>query len=255
MIIRSFPRFCDHLSPPGLIATALAAVLAYPGFACASPLIALDIGHSASVPGAYSAYGKPEFEFNKALVEELQSQLTARGDSSKVIEEITEKPDLPWRTSQAKAAGAKFFLSVHHDSAVADYLEQWEWEGETRYYTDKFSGFSLYVSRKNPYLANSLRCASQIGAALRAQGFTPTLHHSRGIAGETRELADERNGVYYYDNLVVLKTANTPAVLLEGGVIVNRQDDLLLQQPATRQRVASAVVAGLTACRWQAHTP
>jgi len=28
--------------------------------------------------------------------------------------------------------------------------------------------------------------------------------------------------VHYYDNLIVLKTARTPAVLLEAGVILNR---------------------------------
>ncbi len=36
-----------------------------------------------------------------------------------------------------------------------------------------------------------------------------------------RPWADEANGVYFYDNLVVLKTSTVPAVLFEAGVIVH----------------------------------
>jgi len=44
--------------------------------------------------------------------------------------------------------------------------------------------------------------------------------------------------VHYYDNLIVLKTARTPAVLLEAGVIVNRDEELKVQseEPASESR-------------------
>jgi len=68
------------------------------------------------------------------------------------------------------------------------------------------------------------------------------------VLGESRPFADEANGVHYYDNLIVLKTARTPAVLLEAGVILNREEDLKMQSEETRTRVAAAVAQGLSRC-------
>ena len=124
----------------------------------------------------------------------------------------------------------------------------WEWQGEQRSYTDQFSGFSLFVSRKNPQVEASLHCASAIGAALKARGFHPTPHHAESIPGQNREWADQNNGVYYYDDLVVLKTAAMPAVLLEAGVIVNRDEEQAIQRPETRSAISNAVERGLLAC-------
>ncbi len=42
------------------------------------------------------------------------------------------------------------------------------------------------------------------------------------------ELIDEEAGVYRYDHLIVLHSAHMPAVLLEAGSIVNRQEELEL---------------------------
>jgi N-acetylmuramoyl-L-alanine amidase len=137
---------------------------------------------------------------------------------------------------------------VHHDSAQPHYLEEWTHDGETRRFTDRFTGFSLFVSRRNPAAAASLACASGIGAALRAAGFAPSLYHAEPIPGESKPFADRANGVHYFDNLVVLHTATQPAVLLEAGVILNRAEELAMRDPATQRRIADAVAAGVTAC-------
>jgi N-acetylmuramoyl-L-alanine amidase len=129
------------------------------------------------------------------------------------------------------------------------YLAEWRHEGETRLFSDRFAGFSLFVSRRNPQSAASLACASAIGSALRAAGFTPSLYHAEPIPGEGKPFADRLNGVHYYDDLAVLRTAAQPAVLLEAGVIVNRAEELTLRAPVTQQRIAHAVAAGVHACR------
>jgi N-acetylmuramoyl-L-alanine amidase len=54
--------------------------------------------------------------------------------------------------------------------------------------------------------------------------------------------------VYYFDKLAVLKSATMPAVLLESGVIVNRDEELTLSKPETRQAIAKAVAEGLASC-------
>jgi N-acetylmuramoyl-L-alanine amidase len=148
----------------------------------------------------------------------------------------------------AAARGADLFLSVHHDSVQPHYLEEWVHDGETRRFSDRFAGYSLFVSRRNPELAASLACASGVGAAMRGAGFVPSLYHAEPIPGESKPFADRANGVHYYDNLVVLHTATQPAVLFEAGVIVNRAEELTLRDPATRGRMAEAVADGVRSC-------
>ena len=210
--------------------------------------MAIDVGHSNTSPGAISARGVPEFEFNAALAKVIRDTLSLRGTPVLSIGDDGTMVDLRLRTRTAADGGATFFLSIHHDSADARYLQPWEWQGERRSYTDQFSGFSLFVSRKNPQVEASLHCASAIGAALKEQGFHATLHHAESIPGENREWADQSNGVYYYDDLVVLKTAAMPAVLLEAGVIVNRDEEQAIQRPEMRSAISAAVERGLIAC-------
>jgi N-acetylmuramoyl-L-alanine amidase len=207
--------------------------------------IALDVGHSQSKPGATSARGVPEFTFNRSLALALRDELQARGFTILMIGEEGDVRDLLSRPAAAK--GADLLLSVHHDSVQPRYLKDWRCGGKRCRMSDRFSGFSLFVSRSNPYLTTSLRCASSIGAALRDVGLKPSAHHAEKIPGENRPFADETNGVYYFDDLVVLKTATLPAILLEAGIIVNPADELMLGEPATRQKIAAAV-GGAMSC-------
>jgi N-acetylmuramoyl-L-alanine amidase len=229
----------------------LAAMLCAASISClgeATPLVAIDIGHSKSYPGAISARGKTEFEFNVAMAEAIRQELASRHARSLTIGEDGTMDELPRRTAAAEAAGATFFLSVHHDSAQPRYIETWKWNGVEQRFTDRFSGFSLFVSRRNPQPGASLLCARKIGAALKGAGLAFSPHHAEDIPGEGREWADRDAGVYYYDDLVVLKTAKSAAVLLEAGVIANRADEEALQDPAMRGRIAGAVVRGLSEC-------
>jgi N-acetylmuramoyl-L-alanine amidase len=147
-----------------------------------------------------------------------------------------------------RANGMDLFISIHHDSVQPRFLSDWEYEGEARSYSDRFSGFSLFVSRLHPDPRASLKCASAIGAQLRRGGFTPSRYHADPVLGENRPFADEDNGVHYFDNLAVLKTAHVPALLFEAGVIVNRDEELRMQDPAVRGRIVEAIVAGAGAC-------
>jgi len=44
------------------------------------------------------------------------------------------------------------------------------------------------------------------------------------------------------------KSAASPAVLFEAGLIVNRGEELVLASPETRRRIAESVSQGLAAC-------
>jgi N-acetylmuramoyl-L-alanine amidase len=223
---------------------ALAMCVSAPAFGAIT--IAVDVGHYAADPGATSARGVPEFEYNRALALDIEQALRARSFSTMLVGAGGDMHDLYART--LKAGGADFFLSVHHDSIKARFHSQWEFEGVLRSYSDIVSGYSLFVSRGNPDIDKSVQCASVIGAALRNAGFQPSRYHANPVLGSGRAYADETNGVLYYDNLAVARTARSPAVLLEAGVIVNRDEELKLRDPRTRQRIAGAVADGLARC-------
>ena len=203
--------------------------------ACAAE-IAVDVGHYVAEPGVISASGRPEFAYNLDLGLELKSELERSGLRVRLIGERGDYAVLHHRTRDA--TGAALFVSIHHDSVKERLLPE----------ADRFSGFSLFVSRENPELRKGLACASAIGARLRAAGFTPSRYHADPVLGENRPFADEVNGVHYYDNLAVAKTAAMPAVLVEAGVIVNREEDARLRDPEVRRALARAIAQGVTQC-------
>ena len=223
------------------LAIILACFLASTATGAAPPRVAVDVGHTLADPGASSARGRSEFAFNLDFAKVLAAAL--RADKIKVQEvnfdgvigSLAERP--------AQARGSDFFIAVHHDSIAADYLEFWDWDGEEASYTTLKRGFGIFVSRRNPELAASLRCASAMGAMLRRAGFVPTPWHAR-----KHQPADTDNGVWYYDNLVVLHKATFPAVLFEAGVIKHREEELELRDPERQARMADALATGVAAC-------
>jgi len=220
-------------------------------FALAAPAafaasIAVDVGHYLKEPGVISARGIPEFDYNRQLAREIADSLRRAGHDTILIGEDGMAEELGKRAP--RASGMDLLISIHHDSVQPRFLSSWDHDGEALLYSDLFSGFSLFVSRLNSHTESSLKCASSIGAALRGAGFTPSRYHADPIVGESRPFADEANGVHYFDNLAVLKTASIPALLFEAGVIVNRDEELRMRDPAVRKQIADAIVAGAGAC-------
>jgi len=198
--------------------------------------VVVDVGHYAAEPGVISASGVPEFDYNLALALEVKTELHKLKLKVRLIGEKGNYAVLHHRTRDAQ--GADLFVSIHHDSVKEELLPR----------ADEFSGFSLFVSRHNPQLEKSLACASGIGKALKEQGFKPSRYHADAVLGESRPFADEANGVHYYDNLAVARTAAMPAVLVEAGVIVNKDEERRMRDPDVRQRIAAAIARGAQAC-------
>lgn len=210
--------------------------------------IALDIGHSLSRPGATSARGVTEFAYNLALARRVRQGLQESGfNGAFLINE--EGADLPLlrRPALARQGGAALFISLHHDSAQPQYFSSWQVDGRPRRYSDVFHGYSIFVSAGSPWARQSLGLAAALGRALQRQGLRPSLHHAERIPGEGRVLLDPALGIYRFDELAVLRGAAMPALLLESGVIVNRDEEAAIQSGAYHAKVAAALVAALTA--------
>lgn len=226
---------------------AAAAVAAWAIFGAASAAtVAIDVGHYRAEPGATSARGRPELEFSRDLAAEIKLELDALGHQTRVIGADGGMSEL-WRRPRA-AKGADFFISVHHDSTQARFQSAWTFEGTEQRYSDRFAGFSLFVSRESHTWRPALKCASAIGAALVKAGFKPSLYHADPVVGENRPFADRANGVHFFDRLAVLRRAEMPAVLFEAGVIVNRDEELQMRDAEVRKRIAASVVHGIGEC-------
>lgn len=198
--------------------------------------MAVDVGHHYGAPGVTSAGGIAEIEFNLALAYEVREALHAAGLAVRLIGERGGHAVLAERTRDA--AGADLFVSLHHDGVQPQHLPA----------AERFSGYSLFVSRRNPQLARSLACASAIGSEMRAAGFRPSRYHAEPVAGDNRPFADEENGVHFYDSLAVGRTAPMPSVLVEAGVIVNAAEEARMRDAGVRRRIAQAIARGVQAC-------
>jgi N-acetylmuramoyl-L-alanine amidase len=98
-----------------------------------------------------------------------------------------------------------------------------------------------YTTRAAWRLDRSLEFASLLGAQLKARALKYTHHYTERFMGDRqRELVDAMNGVYRYDQLIVLRTTQMPAVLLEAGSIINRREEIELAKPERVALVADA---------------
>jgi N-acetylmuramoyl-L-alanine amidase len=208
--------------------------------------IAIDIGHTLNALGAISASGISEYHFNRRIAKLLRSRLN-QGNliEAMIINESGSDIELLRRTEIAEEMDADFFISLHHDSVQPHYLTKSIIDGKERFHSDRFRGFSLFVSRKGAEPEKSIMLAEIIGSHLLEAGFVPSLHHAEEIAGENRELLDERLGIYNFDELVILRKSRVPAVLLECGVIVNREEERLLLDPHYQYKLIRALYSAL----------
>ncbi len=214
--------------------------------------VAIDIGHDKLRPGATSARGVSEFTYNQALGKLVLNALRSNGFTSAfLIGESGALMPLLDRPRIARDEQAAVFISLHHDSAQKQYFSEWTFEGRGYAYSDTFHGYSIFVSQSMRWAKDSLALATLLGQALKANGLTPSLHHAENIPGEARTLLEPSLGIYAFDGLAVLRGATMPALLLEGGLIVNRSEEQAIQSGTYHPKVVAALVSAIT--RYCAH--
>ena len=210
--------------------------------------IVVDVGHTPDSYGALSARNDPEFGFNFRLARLVTAKLKSEGFTATrlLVTDGKARPSLFKRVSAANDGRADLVLSIHHDSVPDKLLETWEFDGAKSYFSDRFSGHSLFVSQHNPHFATSLMLARMIGRQLEEQGLHYASQYTLPVMGRyRRQLLDKDFGVYRYDGLVVLSRTSSAAVLLEAGSIINRDEELQVagqeRQDATIGAVSDAL--------------
>ncbi len=205
-------------------------------------VVGIDAGHSPDSPGATSARGKGEWDFNLRLAREFAAAVNGTGWAKAfLINGNGETPTLTQRAPRAKELGATVFYSIHHDSVQPQYLTPWVHEGRERFYTDMIDGYSIFISATGSHPRDSLALAQTLGQELTMQGYHPSLHHAEPVKGENRDLVDRGLGIYRFDELAVLRTASLPALLFEAGVIVNKDEEERLETYGYREGLVAAL--------------
>jgi N-acetylmuramoyl-L-alanine amidase len=210
--------------------------------------IVLDVGHTVGVPGAMSARGVPEYAFNLQLSQDIDKALVAAGFDKTVLLITAKAPPygLVERASRANAMQADLFVAIHHDSVPDNLVQSWEYEGQQNSYNDDYPGYALFVSYDNADRKGSIEFGHLLGKALQANGLKYTPHYTQALMGHyRRDLVDAEAGVYRFDQLVVLKMTRMPALLLEAGSIINRQEELELGTPERRTKTSAAIVSAV----------
>ncbi len=219
--------------------------------------VVVDVGHTLDVPGALSARGVPEYAFNLQLAQQIKQTLVDAGFDKTVLLITAKAPPagLFERAIVANRLPADLFISIHHDSVPDNLIHTWQYDGRDQQYNDDYPGYALFVSNDNADRAGSLLFGKLLGKALQARGLQFTSHYTLPLMGSRRrQLLDGDAGVYRYDQLVVLRYTRMPALLLEAGSIVNRQEELALATPERRTLTSEAIASAVEDfCAARAH--
>src|SRR5579863_6326746 len=94
--------------------------------------VVIDVGHTIDSPGADSARGVPEYQFNLALAGAIKKKLVEAGfdNAERLVTTTKHLAGLVERPTRANAMHADLFISVHHDSVPNNLIETWDYEGQ-----------------------------------------------------------------------------------------------------------------------------
>ena len=208
----------------------------------------VDVGHTVESDGAISARNVAEYSFNLRLARQIEEKLKAEGftETRLLVTAGAARPSLFKRVAAANDMRADLFLSIHHDSVPDGLLENWEFEGKKSHFSDRFRGYSVWVSHDNPDFKTSLLFAELLGKEMKAQGLEYAHQYTQPVMGHYQHpLLNKETGVYSHDELIVLRNTRMPAVLLEAGSIINRDEELKMNSPERRNIISSGVAAAV----------
>src|ERR1700719_1787582 len=141
--------------------------------------VLIDVGHTATSPGANSARGVPEYDFNLKLADVIAQSLQEAGfdKTVRLITSGAKFASLFERARRANNVQADLFISIHHDSVPDNLKEVWQYEGKKSYYSDRFSGYAIFVSNDNADRAPSLAFGHSLGQELQKRGLRSHPHY------------------------------------------------------------------------------
>ena len=231
-----------------------AAVAAEPPAQKRDIVVAIDPGHGGRDPGA-SSYGVVEkdivLQISKRVARRFQNEPGYRAVLTREGDQFIKLTDRPKR---AREAGADFFVSIHADSfpknrSVRGFgvfalslrganSELSRWLQNTENADDLAGGVDLGnvddATREvllNMSMESAIRISKQAG-----EGLLSDLSRVGRVHKKQLGLA----------NFVVLRSPDIPSLLIETGFISNKADARRLANAKEQERIAAAIVVGIT---------
>ncbi len=218
------------------------------------PLVVIDAGHGGHDPGAYNAGLKiREKDLTLAIAQAVREELLKTG---RIRVALTRSDDrflvLQERSGIARKLGADLFISIHADAASDS-----EARGATVYTLSDVASdreAARLAARENRVdVINGVdlsRTSSAVNSILIDLTQRETMETSTQFADVLyREALPHfrfRNPPHRHASLIVLKSPDTPSVLLETGYVSNDQDAGWMATRDGRLQLAKGIAAAVS---------
>ncbi|GBD44322.1 N-acetylmuramoyl-L-alanine amidase AmiA [bacterium HR40] len=225
-----------------------------PGIAAVArrPVIVLDPGHGGIDPGTIGVNGAMEKDITLAMARALERALEAK---NRYDVHLTREDDrfvaLRERVAIARRFGADLFLSLHADS-----LHDGEVRGASIYTVSEQASdaeadrLARKENRADVLAGVDLSVQDDVVAGIlidlaRRDTNNKSITFAETLITEIDGVAELLKRTRRYAGFVVLKSPDTPSVLLELGYLSNRRDAERLSDARYRERLAAAVARAI----------
>jgi N-acetylmuramoyl-L-alanine amidase len=214
----------------------------------------IDAGHGGHDPGAINAaHGWREKDVTLAMARAIRSALLATG---RFRVALTRNEDeyliLQERYGLARRMGADLFLSVHADAAT-----NIEARGATIYTLSEVASdreAARLAARENRAdILNGVNLSGQSSAVssilidlTQRDTMARSAQFARILEREGAGAIAFQSPAHRMASLIVLKSPDTPSVLLETGYISNEEDGAMIRTAEGQKRIAQAVTRAIT---------
>jgi N-acetylmuramoyl-L-alanine amidase len=226
---------------------------AHPEFRNRILLIAVDAGHGGEDPGARGRSGTHEKDVTLAIARRLKAQIdNTPGMRAILIRDGDFFIPLVGRVEKARKAHADLFVSIHADAFVKSRARgssvfalsehgatsaSARWLAKKENDADLIGGVNLAV--KDPYLARTLLDLSQTAT------INDSLKLAKHVLKELGGINTLHRGRVEQAGFAVLKSPDTPSILVETAFISNPSEEQRLKDEGYQEKMAHAVMGGI----------
>jgi len=216
-------------------------------------LIAVDAGHGGEDPGARGRRGTHEKDVTLAIARRLKAQIDdTPGMRALLIRDGDYFIPLVGRVEKARKAHADLFVSIHADAFVKSHARgssvfalsehgatsaSARWLAKKENDADLIGGVNLAV--KDPYLARTLLDLSQTAT------INDSLKLAKHVLRELGGINTLHRGRVEQAGFAVLKSPDTPSILVETAFISNPSEEQRLKDEGYQEKMAHAIMGGI----------
>ncbi|MGF1474280.1 MAG: N-acetylmuramoyl-L-alanine amidase [Geminicoccaceae bacterium] len=219
----------------------------------ARPVVVIDAGHGGQDPGAISPSGVQEKTITLAMAKDLAQALEGRRDYEVRLTRTTDRSmHLSERLEFVAEAKADLMISLHVDSfpdhqavrgssvyTLSTRASDPEAARKAQEENAADERLNTIIAQPDPIVRAILTSIMQTSTTNRSVSFAKlvvnALDDNIPMVKESRRFA----------NFMVLRSLQTPSILVELGYLSNAKDERALQSPDYRRRIADALVTAV----------